>query len=264
MWGLSKLILASRNNKRLQHDTAALAATAITLLGLTYVDSSIAQQQKNAQDRRKVEVEWSKHRDDSEMNQLLYLYKTYYQNHFHSCKCEHALQPNVDKIMMQRRSTLCRLNENSLPIRSLNAKYKVLWKKPIGEGAFSTVYSAKNRSTHEKVAIKKIPKLFTDSTAFQNEIDALLHILHNGGHPHICSLNETFEDKKNFYLVLDLVNGGEMFDHLIKLGAYSEADAARLIREAAMALCFIHGIGIVHGDLKPENLMLSTDRKEDR
>ncbi len=54
-----------------------------------------------------------------------------------------------------------------------------------------------------------------------------------------------------------------MFEHLIKLGAYSEATAARLIREAAAALCFIHGINLVHGDLKPENLMLSTDRSED-
>jgi serine/threonine protein kinase len=176
------------------------------------------------------------------------------------CQCEHLMTRNIN---LKRRSTLLKLNENSKPISSLKTKYKVSWKTPIGEGAFSTVFVATNRSTMDKVAIKKIPKQFTDSDAFQNEMDALLKIQENGGHPNCCSLNESFEDGKNFYLVLDLVNGGEMFDHLIKLGAYSEADSARLVREACKALCFIHGIGVVHGDLKPENLMLSTDRSED-
>jgi serine/threonine protein kinase len=41
-----------------------------------------------------------------------------------------------------------------------------------------------------------------------------------------------------------------MFDHLCQNGAYSEADAARLIREVSNALAFLHGIGIVHGDMK--------------
>ncbi len=176
--------------------------------------------------------------------------------------CESSFK-NRPRLSLQRRSTLLKLNKYSNPVRSLNEKYSVAWDQPIGEGAFSTVYVARNRSSNEKAALKKIPKRFTDSTSFQNEINALLHIRENGGHPHICSLNESFEDDENFYLVLDLVNGGEMFEHLIKLGAYSEYDAARLVREAALALCFIHGIGLVHGDLKPENLMLSTDRSDD-
>ena len=54
-----------------------------------------------------------------------------------------------------------------------------------------------------------------------------------------------------------------MFDHLIKNGAFSEADTSRLLREAASALAFLHGIGVIHADLKPENLMLSTERGSD-
>lgn len=82
---------------------------------------------------------------------------------------------------------------------------------------------------------------YTDTHAFQHEMDALLQIRKNGGHPYICSLRENFEDSNHYFLILDLVSGGEMFDHLIRMGAYSEADAARLVREVANALTFLHG-----------------------
>lgn len=49
----------------------------------------------------------------------------------------------------------------------------------------------------------------------------------------------------------DLIEGGEMFEHLAANGAYSEQRAARLARETASALAFLHGIGLVHADLKP-------------
>ena len=52
-----------------------------------------------------------------------------------------------------------------------------------------------------------------------------------------------YEDYSHFYLVMDLISGGEMFDHLSHDGAYSEADAARLIFEIASALAFLHGVG---------------------
>ena len=63
------------------------------------------------------------------------------------------------------------------------------------------------------------------------------------------ALRENFEEGPYYYLVLDLVSGGEMFDHLSQQGPYSEADAARLVREVASALAFRHGVGLVHGDL---------------
>ena len=109
------------------------------------------------------------------------------------------------------------------------------------------------------MAVKKIGKNFTDDVSFQREMNALLHLRKNGGHPNIYSLRENFNEGNYYILVFDLVSGGEMFDHLIRQGAYSEADAARLVREVASALSFLHGIGCVHADLKPENLMLSTE-----
>ena len=100
--------------------------------------------------------------------------------------------------------------------------------------------------TDRLCALKKIPKEFTVDAEFQREMNALLHIRAHGGHPNICMLRENFDEQDDYLLVLDLVDGGEMFSALIKHGAYSEADASRLLRQVASALDFCHGIGVVH------------------
>jgi serine/threonine protein kinase len=62
---------------------------------------------------------------------------------------------------------------------------------------------------------------------------------------------------------MDFVGGREMFEQLCDNGPYSEADAARHVRETASALAFLHGIGIIHTDVKPENCLLSSKETSD-
>jgi serine/threonine protein kinase len=126
---------------------------------------------------------------------------------------------------------------------TLRSRYDVAWDEPLGEGAFGAVYLCRDRQSGRKYAMKK---------SFTREIDALMYIRETGGHPGICRLIENFDEGPNFYLVLDLIQGGELFDQLARSGPYSEADAARLVREVASALAYLHGVGIVHADLKPE------------
>jgi len=173
--------------------------------------------------------------------------------------CEPKLRPSAD---LRRFQTLRKLEENSTK-ESLNSRYDVDWDTPIGEGSFGLVYVAKDRKTSDKVAVKKISKRYTNEDEFYREMNALLHLRKAGGHPGICSLREHFNERGHYYVILDLVSGGELFDHLVEQGAYSEADAARLIREVASSLLFIHGINLTHGDLKPENLMLSSKNPSD-
>jgi hypothetical protein len=166
-----------------------------------------------------------------------------------SCDAGMSINPGMHHISkLRRHETLQRMDDN-VTKESLKSRYKVQWKKPLGEGAFGAVYLATNKQTGEKVAIKKISKKYTDNVGFQREMNALLHLRKSGGHPNICSLQENFNEGDHFYIVLDLISGGEMFDHLVKQGAYSEADAARLVREVAGALAFIHGLDTVHADL---------------
>lgn len=142
---------------------------------------------------------------------------------------------------------------------------KYVWHKDkiLGKGSYGNVYLATSKTNGEKVALKQIPKQNTNSVSFQQEMRAMMYIKEKGGHPHLCSLHEHFDAPKDYYVVLDYIGGGEMFDHLIQNGAYSEMDAARLVREVASALNFLHGIGVVHADLKPENLLLTTSNRGD-
>eukprot|EP00585_Thalassiosira_rotula_P005854 CAMPEP_0196159362 /NCGR_PEP_ID=MMETSP0910-20130528/46283_1 /TAXON_ID=49265 /ORGANISM="Thalassiosira rotula, Strain GSO102" /LENGTH=938 /DNA_ID=CAMNT_0041424281 /DNA_START=104 /DNA_END=2920 /DNA_ORIENTATION=- len=165
---------------------------------------------------------------------------------------------------IQRSRTLRILTSKATSHRTLSSLYDIDWNQtPIGEGAFGHVLLATSNLTNERVALKRIPKKLASREDFQREMEALLRIQKWGGHPHICALHEHFDEGGYYYLILDLVEGGEMFDHLVNHGAYSEADAARLVREVASALDFLHGIGVVHNDVKPENLMLSTVNRED-
>ena len=78
-----------------------------------------------------------------------------------------------------------------------------------------------------------------------------------GRHRHIVSLIESFELASAWGVVLDLVSGGEVFERICEKGAYSEKDAAALVRQVARALEHIHASKVVHRDLKPENLLLT-------
>lgn len=167
--------------------------------------------------------------------------------------------PKHDPLRQPRNVMLHRMR--SAAGRGLNDKYKVDWNTVLGEGAYGSVHPARLAATGEKVALKKIAKRFTNSSTFKNETEALLRIYDNGGHPNISGLRDMYEDSTHFYLILDLISGGEMFDHLSNDGAYSEADAARLVFEIASALAFLHGVGVIHADLKPENLLLCSKNR---
>jgi len=180
--------------------------------------------------------------------------------HMNKTSCEFIQGPSLSRLARSR--TIRRIQDSSTK-STLKSRYDVQWKTPIGAGGFGSVYLATDRKTKELVAVKQIPKSCTNIASFQREMNAFLHIRHNGSHPNICALRENFDEGEYYYLVLDLISGGEMFDHLINNGAFSEAEAARLFREVGSALAFLHGINVIHGDLKPENLMLSSKNQAD-
>ncbi len=74
-------------------------------------------------------------------------------------------------------------------------------------------------------------------------------------HDNIIKLLEVYESMNNVHLVLEHLNGGELFDRIRQKGQYSESDAAVIMRCIMRALVEMHSKKIVHRDLKPENML---------
>ena len=129
----------------------------------------------------------------------------------------------------------------------------------LGEGAFATVHRAKLVESGDAYAIKLIDKDGTDLEQAKRERDILDRI---GLHKHIVGLFDCFEQPSNWVLVLELAEGGEVFDRICDGGPFSEADAASVVRQVVLALQHVHGLGVVHRDLKPENLLLVSQAAE--
>ena len=75
-------------------------------------------------------------------------------------------------------------------------------------------------------------------------------------HDSIIKLFEVYESDNHIYLVLELLNGGELFDRIVRKGQYNERDACSLLKNLLSAVSYMHSKGIMHRDIKPENLIL--------
>lgn len=129
--------------------------------------------------------------------------------------------------------------------------------KEIGRGAFSIVKEGVNKKTGQKVAIKSIRTRYIKNKLLIREIDIMKKV---GTHPNILKLHEVFETKNFLYLVLELVNGGELFDQIVARGEYSEQDASDIVRQIISAVAHLHAHAIAHRDLKPQNLLCVGDK----
>lgn len=109
-----------------------------------------------------------------------------------------------------------------------------------------------------QVAIKIIDKtcLDDDNLAKTFREISILKLLH---HPHITRLYEVMESKNSIYLVTEHAGGGEIFDHLVTHGRMKEEEAARVFSQIVSAVDYCHRNGVVHRDLKAENVLLDAD-----
>lgn len=75
-------------------------------------------------------------------------------------------------------------------------------------------------------------------------------------HPHICQLLEVLATESHIWLVTELCAGGELFDYLVEKGRLTEVEGRRIFGELCLAVGYMHERGVVHRDLKLENVLL--------
>ncbi|XP_074581207.1 calcium-dependent protein kinase 20-like [Curcuma longa] len=132
----------------------------------------------------------------------------------------------------------------------------------LGRGEFGVTYLCTDKATKEQFACKSISKkklrTIVDIEDVRREV-AIMRQLPT--HPNIVSLKDTYEDDSAVYLVMELCEGGELFDRIVARGHYTERAAAMVIRTIVEVVQNCHKNGVMHRDLKPENFLFANERE---
>ena len=133
-------------------------------------------------------------------------------------------------------------------------------KNTIGKGTFSTVKLGEHIKTKQKVAIKILNKEKLKEKEDSERIKREIKILQMMDHPNIIKTYKISENAKNYYIIMEYCDGGELFNYIVEKEKLDENEASMFFYQLISALEYIHSLGITHRDLKPENLLLVNNK----
>ncbi|KAJ6408232.1 hypothetical protein OIU84_011528 [Salix udensis] len=134
--------------------------------------------------------------------------------------------------------------------------------RELGRGEFGITYLCTDKETGENFACKSISKrkLRTDVDIedVRREVEIMKHL---SQHPNLVTLKDTYEDANAVHLVMELCEGGELFDRIVARGRYTERAAAAVTKTIVEVVQICHEHGVMHRDLKPENFLFGNKKE---
>ncbi len=129
----------------------------------------------------------------------------------------------------------------------------------LGVGGTGIVYELLHKSNGQRFAMKEMEiKNKAQMQMAISEAEMLKDIMENVSHPNVMHIEKVFQVGSKFYLVFPLCTGGELYEHIIRRGHFTERDAAIITRDLISGLYALHSHDILHLDIKPENLLFDT------
>eukprot|EP00614_Pseudopedinella_elastica_P028879 CAMPEP_0172625410 /NCGR_PEP_ID=MMETSP1068-20121228/143676_1 /TAXON_ID=35684 /ORGANISM="Pseudopedinella elastica, Strain CCMP716" /LENGTH=282 /DNA_ID=CAMNT_0013434689 /DNA_START=281 /DNA_END=1126 /DNA_ORIENTATION=- len=127
----------------------------------------------------------------------------------------------------------------------------------LGRGSFAKVYLAVLQTTGDERAVKKIDRSRLSPKLLQN-LESEISILRDFQHENIVKLHGIDKSKSHIFLVLEYCGGGDLHKFIKQHGRLSEATSQRFMRHLASGLVFLYERQLIHRDIKPQNLLLTT------
>jgi len=124
----------------------------------------------------------------------------------------------------------------------------------LGTGYNGSVFMAKSKTSKHKYAVKGFHLNGVSGEKMQ-QLEAECEIFLSMDHPHVSRLVDVYESESQLHLVMECMEGGELFERLSQRKRFSEKDSANAVYQMLLAINYIHAKGIVHRDLKLENFL---------
>eukprot|EP01112_Ceratiomyxa_fruticulosa_P005304 TRINITY_DN1591_c0_g1_i1.p1 TRINITY_DN1591_c0_g1~~TRINITY_DN1591_c0_g1_i1.p1 ORF type:complete len:757 (+),score=155.94 TRINITY_DN1591_c0_g1_i1:1797-4067(+) len=133
--------------------------------------------------------------------------------------------------------------------------------KTLGTGATGKVKLGFHKETGFKVAVKIIAKeMLISRPSMRKKVEREIVVMKVVDHPNVLRLYDVYETSRYLFLVLEYVEGGELFDYLVNKGTLEPPEALHFFQQLIRGLDHCHAHIICHRDLKPENLLLDADK----
>lgn len=136
-------------------------------------------------------------------------------------------------------------------------EYEIL--AELGAGGMGRVFRARHTTLQREVALKVLSERFASDESYRQRFLKEARAAARLNHPNIVQIYDFGRVEATFYIAMEFVQGESVGDYLRRNGRFTEAEAVATVRQACTALRVAHGAGIVHRDVKPDNLVMSAD-----